>query len=265
MDLQLEGKKAIVTGASRGIGKAIARALAMEGCDVAICARTEGPLAEAARELQQATGRRIVPIVADTLDAASIQEFVRQAAESLDGIEIVINNAARLGGAPGNIESVNDAEVLRDFEEKVVGYLRITQAAVPHMKAAGWGRVINISGAAGRTPGVQVSGGIRNISTINLTKSMANQLGQYGINVNAIYPGQTRTEAADQRFKEEAQRSGRSVEDLLREHNQHNLIKHYVSAADIANVVTFLCSPLAISITGEAIAVNGGASVDVHV
>src|SRR5262245_63523069 len=195
MDLQLTDKKAIVTGASRGIGRAIARQLALEGCDVAICARSEGPLKHTAAELAKESGRKVVPIVCDTLNADAIKHFVNTAARELGGIHMVINNAARVGGTPGTIENVSDVDVLRDFEEKVVGYLRTVQAAVPHLKQAGWGRVINVSGGAGRAPGVAVSGGIRNIGTINLTKSMANALGPHGINVNAIYPGQTITEA----------------------------------------------------------------------
>ena len=189
MDLQLTDKKAIVTGASRGIGRAIARQLAIEGCDVAICARTEGPLKEAAAALAHESGRKVVPIVCDTLNADSIKNFVTTAARELGGIHIVINNAARVGGTPGTVETVSDADVLRDFEEKVVGYLRTVQMAIPYLKQAGWGRVINISGGAGRAPGTGVSGGIRNIGTVNLTKSMANTLGPFGINVNATTPG----------------------------------------------------------------------------
>src|SRR5205823_11932549 len=148
VDLQLTDKKAIITGASRGIGRAIARQLALEGCDVAICARTAGPLQEAAAALAHESGRKVVPIVCDTLNAAAIKHFVDTAARELGGIHIVINNAARVGGTPGTIETVSDADVLRDFEEKVVGYLRTVQAAVPYLKQAGWGRVINISGGA---------------------------------------------------------------------------------------------------------------------
>lgn len=118
MNLQLQDKKAIVTGGSRGIGKAIARQLAREGCDVAICAREEGPLRESAEELAGETGRKIVPILCDTMNAEAIKAFVRRAAGELGGIHIVINSAARVSGTPGTIETVNDTDVLRDFEEK---------------------------------------------------------------------------------------------------------------------------------------------------
>ncbi|HLF75924.1 MAG TPA: SDR family oxidoreductase [Dehalococcoidia bacterium] len=264
VDLQLTGKKAIVTGGSRGIGRAIARQLALEGCDVAICARRAGPLNEAADALAKESGRKVVGIVCDTLDPESIKGFVNAAAQQLGGINIVINSAARVGGTAGTVENVSDMDVLRDFEEKVVGYLRMVQAAVPFMKQAGWGRVVNVSGGAGRAPGVAVSGGVRNAGTINLTKSMANALGPYGINVNAIYPGQTITEATIERYTEQAARDSTTVDALLKKADDGTILKHVVTATDIGNFVAFLCSPLAIGIHGEAIGIDGGNRADMH-
>ncbi|HWO73077.1 MAG TPA: SDR family oxidoreductase [Dehalococcoidia bacterium] len=264
MDLQLQGKRAIVSGGSRGIGKAIARQLAREGCDVAIGARTEGPLYEAAEELAKETGRKIVPLQVNTLDPASIKAFVKQAAEALGGCEIVINSAARVGGAPGDIETLDEAEILRDFEEKAIGYLRVAREAVPYMKQAGWGRIVNISGLAGRSPGTNMSGGVRNAATVLLTKAWANALGKYGITVNAIYPGLTVTEATYERLQQQARETGRTVEELRKELDERSLLKHATTAEDIAYVAAFLCSPLAIGITGEAIAVAGGQGADVH-
>lgn len=264
MDLQLEGKRALVTGGSRGIGRAVTRRLALEGCDVAICARNEGRLREAAAALAAQTGRKIVPFVCDTLRPDDIKRFVEGAAAALGGIDILVNSAARVGGTPGTIETVSDADVLRDFEEKVLGYLRMAQAVLPYMKQAGWGRIVNISGGAGRAPGVNVSGGVRNIGVANLTRSMANALGGYGINVTCVYPGLTYTEATQERYEEEARRQGKSAEQVAQEAAERTLIKHVVTMHDIANVVAFLCSPLSIAITGEVITANGGQSADVH-
>src|SRR2546422_7048076 len=264
VDLQLTDKKAIVTGASRGIGRAIARQLALEGCDIAICARREEPLKDAAPGLKNGSGRKVVPIACDTLNAEAIKHFVNTAVRELGGIHIVINTAARVGGTPGTIETVSDADVLRDFEEKVVGYLRTVQAAVPYLKQAGWGRVINISGGAGRAPGTAVSGGIRNIGTVNLTKSMANALGPYGINVNAIYPGQTITEATLERYADQAQREGTTAEEIHNAADARTVLKHVVTATDIGYWVAMLCSPLAIGVHGEAIGIDGGNRADMH-
>jgi NAD(P)-dependent dehydrogenase (short-subunit alcohol dehydrogenase family) len=152
LDLKLEGKKAIVSGGSRGIGKAIALQLAREGCDVAIGARNEGPLKETVDEIAKATGRKIAGFTVNTLDVGSIKAFVKQSADALGGVDIVINSAARVGGAAGDIEAIDEGEILRDFEEKTIGYLRVAREAIPYMKQNGWGRIINISGLAGRRP-----------------------------------------------------------------------------------------------------------------
>ena len=265
MDLQLQGKKAIVTGGSRGMGKAIARQLAGEGCDVAIGARTEASLREAAAAIRKETGRKIVPLVVDTLDGESIKGFIRQAADALGGVHILANCAARVGGTiPDNMDVISDDQILKDFEEKFLGYFRCAREVAPYMKQAGWGRIVNLSGGAGRTPGTGISTPARNISCVALTKSLANTLGPFGINVNAIYPGTTLTEAVLERSREQAERQGKSLDAYLEELRQRSVIRHLVTAEDIASVVTFLCSPLAISITGEAISVSGGVNADMH-
>jgi NAD(P)-dependent dehydrogenase (short-subunit alcohol dehydrogenase family) len=265
MDLQLSGRKALVTGSSRGIGKAIARALALEGCDVAICARSQDALDATAAELAKETGRQIVPLACDLLDPASIKRFVDSSAEALGGLQIVVNNGARAGGRPGTVETVTAEDVLLDVEEKVVGYLRVVQAATPYMKAAGWGRVINISGGINRSPGSAIAGPVREIGTVTMTKAMANGLGQYGITVNCVTPGLTLTEASLERHKATAEREGLPLDAVLQRIADRTAIKHLITAEEVAHVVTFLCSPLAVSITGESIAAMGGSSQDLHV
>jgi NAD(P)-dependent dehydrogenase (short-subunit alcohol dehydrogenase family) len=265
MDLQLEGKKAIVTGGSAGIGKAIARQLAREGCDVAIGARRIGPLQETANEIAEETGQKVVPITVNTLDRESIDAFVKQAADALGGIHIVANCAARVGGTiPDSLESITDEQMMMDFEEKAVGYFRVARAAVPYLKEAGWGRIINLSGGAGRAPGTSISTPMRNIASVALTKSLANTLGPFGINVNAIYPGATITEAVTERNKEIAQSRGMTLDAYMDDMAKRSIIRRNVTADDVAQVAVFLCSPLAVGITGEAIAVNGGGSADAH-
>ncbi|HLN87934.1 MAG TPA: SDR family oxidoreductase [Candidatus Limnocylindrales bacterium] len=265
MDLQLQGKKAVVTGGSAGMGKAIARQLAREGCDVAIGARSEGRLREAAMEIARETGRKIVPITVDTLDGESIRKFIWLAAEGLGGVQILANCAARVGGTiPDNMESITDRQIMKDFEEKFLGYYRCAREAAPYMKQAGWGRIINLSGGAGRTPGTAISTPARNIASVSLTKSLANTLGPFGINVNAIYPGTTITEAVLERHRQQAERLGKTIDAYFEDLRQRSVIRHLVSAEDVAQVVTFFCSPLAVSITGEAISVGGGVNADMH-
>jgi NAD(P)-dependent dehydrogenase (short-subunit alcohol dehydrogenase family) len=265
MDLRLQGKKAIVTGGSRGMGKAIARQLAQEGCDVAIGARTEAPLRESAAEIARQTGCKVVPIVVDTLNGESINAFIHQAADVLGGVHILVNCAARVGGTiPDNMEVISDEQIVKDFEEKFLGYYRCARAAAPYMKRAGWGRIINLSGGAGRTPGTAISTPARNISCVALTKSLANTLGPCGINVNAIYPGTTMTEAVLERMRDQAERRGKTLDVHLEELRERSPIRHLVTAEDMAYVVVFLCSPLAVSVTGEAISVTGGVNADMH-
>ncbi len=264
MDLQLQGKKALISGGSRGIGKAIGFQLAREGCDLAIGARNEGPLKETCDEIAAATGRKVVGFTVNTLDLDSIKGFVKQCGDALGGVDIVINAAARVGGAAGDIEAIDENEILRDFEEKAIGYLRVAREALPYMKANQWGRIINISGLAGRRPGVSMSGGARNASTVIMTKAWANALGKYGINVNCIYPGQTITEVTYDRLAEQAKTQNTTVEALKADLDSKTLLNHVTTAEDIGYVGAFLCSPLAIGITGEAIAVAGGQGEDVH-
>jgi NAD(P)-dependent dehydrogenase (short-subunit alcohol dehydrogenase family) len=264
MDLELTGKRAVVAGASRGIGKAIAKRLAAEGCDVVVGARGMDALKGTSDEIAQASGRRVVPLLVDTLDLDSVKRFVADSAAALGGIDILVNSAARVGGARGDVENVSFDDVLRDFNEKVVGSLRLAQEAVPFMKQGGWGRIITISGSAARSPGTQISGGARTSALVPVTRALAMQLGQYGINVTVIYPGQTITEASIERYTEQAKSEGRSIEAIMDEAAQKTLLRHLVTADDIANAAAFLCSPLSVGITGEAIAVNGGQSTEVH-
>src|SRR5215216_4991399 len=172
MDLELSGKKAVVTGGSRGIGKAIALTLAQEGCDVVIGARTQSALREAADEIASQTGRKVVPVPVDMTDLASIRHFVAMAAEALGGIEILVNNAARVGGsAPDDLETVTDELMLSDFTEKTMGYFRTSREAIEHMKTAGWGRIVNIGGVLTRTP-ANFSTPARNAAMIVMSKAM---------------------------------------------------------------------------------------------
>jgi NAD(P)-dependent dehydrogenase (short-subunit alcohol dehydrogenase family) len=264
MDLMLEGKRAVVTGGSRGIGKAIARQLAREGCDVIIGARTEGALHETAAELSKETGRKIVPVTFDAGSLDSIKAFVKNGADALGGVEIVVNSAARPGGAQGDIETMSEDDILHDFTEKAIGYMRVAREAIPYMKQAGWGRIVSITGLAGRSPGTNLSAGTRNAAVVVMTKAWANALGKYNITANAIYPGRTVTERTYANLEQQAKAENKTVAELRKALDEQALLGHATTAEDIAYFAAFLASPLAIGMTGESIAVSGGQSVDVH-
>ena len=246
MDLLLKGKRAIVTGGSRGIGKAIARQLAEEGVNVAIAARGKEQLEATAKEIAAATGRRIVPIVADMGDDAAVETLVATAIRELGGIEILVNDAAAPGGTvpSAKIDQVTGENLLFDVNVKVAGYLRAARAVAPHLIGNGWGRIINIGGGAARRSGNYIAS-IRNAAVSSLTKNLADELGAKGINVNAIHPGTTR---AGQKIEQAAEaRLTASVS-----------IGRLVEAAEIAFLVAFLASPKSVAINGETIAAGGG-------
>ncbi|MEP7216345.1 MAG: SDR family NAD(P)-dependent oxidoreductase, partial [Anaerolineaceae bacterium] len=195
MDLQLTGKIALVTGGSRGIGKAIARVLVAEGASVAIVARGAEALSATAAEIEAATGKRVLTATADTSDSGSVRAMAEFVTGELGRIDILVNNAARPGGAPPQpgIENLPDEIFTTEMNTKVLGYLRCAREVVPSMKANGWGRIINISGLAARQTG-NVVGSMRNVAVSALTKNLADELGPFGINVTCVHPGLTWTE-----------------------------------------------------------------------
>jgi NAD(P)-dependent dehydrogenase (short-subunit alcohol dehydrogenase family) len=174
MDLGLTGKKAIVTGGSLGIGKAIARELAREGADVAVVSRTKDVLEAAASEIAKETGRRVIAIPADVGNRAQVDGMVAQAAAQLGGLHILVNSGSPPGGSPsatGPIENLVDEDLLHDFNVKYVGALRCCRAAIPFMKEQKWGRIVNISGLNARNAG-NLSGGARNTSLVHLSRPL---------------------------------------------------------------------------------------------
>jgi NAD(P)-dependent dehydrogenase (short-subunit alcohol dehydrogenase family) len=251
MDLELTGKRAIVTGGSRGIGKVIARQLAAEGADVVIAARGAEQLELSAAQLSRETGRRVIPIVADTGDERSVNRLVAEAIERLGRVDILVNNAAVPGGiSPATrLEQIVDEQVLQDINIKVVGYLRTARALAPHLIRNGWGRIINVGGLAIHRTGRPVAT-LRNVGVAAITKNLADELGPKGINVVAVHPGATRTERTDA----VAERSLSAQVSIGR----------IVDAAEVAWVVAFLASPKSVAINGDAIATGGGSLGTIH-
>jgi NAD(P)-dependent dehydrogenase (short-subunit alcohol dehydrogenase family) len=271
MDLGLRGKRAIVTGGSLGIGKAIARELAREGVDVAIVARTKDQLEATAHELAAETKQRIIPLAADVTSRAQVDAMVAQAAAQLGGLHILVNSGSPPGGsatATGPIETIVDEDLLQDFNVKYVGALRCARAVIPHMKEQGWGRIINISGTNARNAG-NLSGGARNTSLVHLTKTLAVQLGRFGITVNCVHPGITRTERTPRLLAARAKELGVSAEeaearDFAPDSPRGNAICRMVDASEIAYVTVFLASDRAWAVSGELVVATGGAGRSVY-
>jgi NAD(P)-dependent dehydrogenase (short-subunit alcohol dehydrogenase family) len=250
MDLSLSGKRAVVTGGSRGIGFAIADALAAEGAEIALLARDPDRLAAAA---------------ADTTDDKAVRTAITHVAEDLGGVDILVNNAATPAGAaaPRDLADLVDDDILAAFDTKVLGYLRTARAAAPYMIAQGWGRIINISGLAAR--GVSTaSGSIRNVSVAALTKTLADELGPKGINVTVVHPGMTITEASPERFRAMAAALGRDADAIEAEIAARVSIGRTVRAEEVADVIAFLASPRSVALNGDAIIASGGARGAIH-
>lgn len=244
MDLELSGRRALVTGGSRGIGKAVARQLALEGADVAIAARDQARIEAAVAELSAESEGRVLGRSVDTGDAKSVAEMVRAVADELGGIDIVVNAAARPAGqAPAPTwDAVTEADLFEEVRVKVLGYLRVAQAAAPYMVRNGWGRIINISGLAARQTS-SVVGSVRNVAVAALSKNLADELAGKGINVVTVHPGTTVTEAMTE------ERRARPARNLLGRH---------VDASEIAFLVAFLASPRSVAVNGDVIAAGGG-------
>ncbi len=266
MDLELNGKTAIVTGGSRGIGKAVARVLAADGARVVITGRYADTLSDAAEEVAADTGGSVTPIVADMTSTEQVESMVAAAAETLGGrIDILVNNAAAPGGlARGALNEIRDEDVLLDLDTKVMGYLRCARAVAPYMQQQGWGRIVNVGGLSARRGAGNLSAGVRNSGLSNLTKYLAEELGGSGVCVNLVHPGTTRTERSGPMYAEQAEREGSTVEEIERRVAAGNSTRRIVDAEELAWVVAFFASPRSIAISGETIAAGGGAGTNVY-
>ena len=264
VDLELKDRVAIVTGGSRGIGRAIAGELAGEGVDVAIVARGGEALAATASELAAESGRRVLPIVADTAQDDSVRSMVERVHRELGRVDILVNNAAVRGGGPvPPLAELTREHFDADMNVKVMGYLRCAQAVAPIMQARKWGRIVNISGLAARLSG-SIVGSMRNVAVAAMTKNLADLLGPDGINVSVVHPGGTRTEATAAYVSQQAAARGVPESEIEAQLDRSNSIRHFVDAREVAWVVAFLCSPKSISINGDAIAVGGGLGNAIH-
>ena len=244
MDLELTDKRAIVTGGSRGIGKAVALQLAVEGADVGIAARDQERIDEACAELSSLTGRRIVGWSCDTRRRRVGAVDGRRPCGALGGVDILVNAAAMPGGVvrPRKLGEITTETLWEEINTKVMGYLRCAREVAPRMVSQRWGRIVNVSGLAARQSG-SILGSIRNVSVAALSKNLADDLSPHGVTVTVVHPGATRTERT----------SDETVSRFT-----GNLIGRIVEADEVDFVVAFLASPKSAAITGDAIAVGGG-------
>lgn len=258
MDLKLAGRRAIVTGGSAGIGFKIARQFALEGIETAVCSRSIDRATAAIAAMELPDGVRMLPVEVELRDADSISAMVDRVAQEFGGIDILINSGAEVSGnVAEDFENITDEFVLRSFEDKFVGILRMCRDVVPHLRRSDAGRIINLAGHTAREAGA-ISAGARNAAVVNLTKVLSMELGADGITVNAIHPFTTVTNELEGRLENMAARRGRTPEQHLATISARTSLGRLVTAEEIAYFVTFLASPLSVALTGEVVALTGG-------
>jgi len=263
MELGLEGKVAIVTGGSKGIGRATALCLAQEGANVVICARGVEDLEEAASEISKISGRPVLSVRADMTVLEDIQNLVATTVSELGGVDILVNNAVNSVAAP--FLELSDEDWLNHINVKVMGYVRCSREVVPHMERRGGGRIINIGGMAARNAGnLTNSNGVTNSAVSNIAKNLGDQVAHLGILVNCIHPGTTRTPRQVELLERRARDANITVEEAERRTVSEIPIGRMVEPEEIASLVLFLVSEKASAITGQTIAVEGGAGRGVN-
>ena len=257
MDLQLKGKTALVTGGSEGIGKGIARALAREGVDVAICARRKDKLEAAAAEIAKETGRRIVAIPADLTKGADAKNFVEKSHQALGRIDILVNNA---GSAPGSIiEHLSEADWTQAMQLKFMGYVRCLRYTLPIMVRQGGGRVVNLIGNDGVKHSYwEIAPGAANAAGQNLTMSLAGQYGRHNISLCAVNPGPVRTERWAGLVKAMSRDMKLSYEEADKLAPASIPMGRIAEVEEVANLVAMLASPLMHFVNGTMIEIDGG-------
>lgn len=249
------GKCAIVTGASRGIGRAIAVQLARQGADLLLTARDEPLLEEVAAEIR-ALGRRAAVCAADLREPAASDRIVAAALTAFGGIDMVVNNAGAT--KRGDFLQLTDADWLDGYALKLHGAVRLTRAAWPHLKTQR-GSVVNISGVGGRTPGPEFTiGGSVNGALLTFTKALADVGVRDGVQVNAINPGYVRSDRFNARIRQRIATTGETVEQAEARIVAEAESTRLGEPADIAHLVSFLVSPAARYLHGALIDADGG-------
>ena len=257
MDLMLKGKTALVTGGSEGIGKGIARALAHEGVDVAICARRKEPLEAAAAELAKETGAKIVAITADLRLDKEAQAFIEQGHKALGRIDIMVNNAGSAAG--GVIEHLTEDDWEKGLQLKFMGYVRCLRYVLPLMVKQGGGRVVNLIGNDGVKPSYwEICLGAANAAGQNMTLSLAGQYGRDNISFVAVNPGPVRTERWAGLVKAMSRDMGLSYEEADKLAPASIPMGRIAEVEEVANLVAMLASPLMVMVNGTMIEIDGG-------
>ena len=257
MDLKLKDKRALVTGASRGLGYATALALAKEGCKVAINGRDEARIKSVAEKLSKETGAQVIGLAGDVSEIGVPEKLIQQIVEAFGGLDILVTNAG--GPPPGTFESFDEATWQKAIDLSLMSHVRLIRAALPHLRKSSAASVLTVTSMSVKQPlaNLVLSNSVR-AATVGLTKSLALELGKDGIRFNSILPGWTETERVTQLMTARATANKSTVEAEIAKQSQESPLGRMGQPAEFANAAAFLVSPAASYITGVMLTVDGG-------
>jgi len=259
VDFGIAGRVAVVTGGSRGIGRAVAELLAAEGVSLVLSARSADPLDEAVAALR-ATGADVLGVAGDVRDAETTAAIVDAANKAHGGVHILVNNAGG-GGGHLRIDQLSDEDWEDAFKVNVVSAMRLTVAALPYMVSEGWGRIVNVASYTARVPEPFCAPyAAAKAALVNVTRNLSRSYAVDGVCANCVLPGLTDTDGVRAGFDAASAASGRSPDQLLARMLERAPIDagRLGASAEVAAAITFLCSEQAAWITGAALAVDGG-------
>lgn len=253
MDLGLTSKVAMVAAASKGIGLATAKALAQEGCLVSICGRNEDTLEAAAAEIGEETRSYVV----DVANAEDLEWWLQQTREDLGEPSILVTNTGGPKAAP--LGELTDQDWQNGIDSTLLNVVRLVRLVSPSMIAAGWGRIVHVTSYVARDPAplLPISSTLRT-GLLALTKLQALEVASKGITVNAVLPGNTRTDRQTHIAEIRAEREGISVDDALAQNAAQTPIGRFAEPEEVAAAIAFLCGQPAAAITGQSLLVDGG-------
>jgi 3-oxoacyl-[acyl-carrier protein] reductase len=257
MDLGLKGRGVIVAASSEGIGRATAEAFAREGAQVAMCARTEKTLRDAAEKIRSATGAEVYSEPLDVTDATAVQRFTDTVAKQFGRIDVCVTNA---GGPPAkNFLSISLEEWRKAVDMNFMSVVHFARAVIPYMQRHRWGRLVTITSVTVKQPvdALVMSNAVR-AGVVGLVKSLSNEFGKDGITVNNVAPGYTATERLKELAGVRALAEGTSPDTIYEQWASAAPLKRLGQPGEIADVIVWLASQNAAFITGQTVLADGG-------
>jgi 3-oxoacyl-[acyl-carrier protein] reductase len=257
MELGLKDKRALVTGASRGLGYATALGLAKEGCRIAINSRSEANAKAAAEKISSETGAQVIYLTGDVSEASVLEMLVDKTVEAFGGLDLLVTNAG--GPPPGAFETHDEAAWQRAIDLSLMSHVRLIRAALPHLRKSDAASVLTVTSISVKQPveNLILSNSVR-AATVGLTKSLAIELGVDGIRFNSILPGWTETERVLDLMRARAAANKTTVEEETKKQSAASPLGRMGHPEEFANAAVFLLSPAASYITGVMLNVDGG-------